>query len=653
MPVIPIEQTSFVGGEVSPLVFARNDIALWGTGAEKLLNLTPLSQGPARTRPGLRHVAFLPSANVRLEDFVFAEDQRYVLCFDAGTFTAWTADGVPCNTITDAPWTLDMLRSMSIALSGDTILVLHTEMQPRRLRRTGALTFALDLMPVEVPAFARHADVAIALAVDAVGATGSTATMTASAAYFTPEMAGRQLRFRGHRVRITAVADPTTASVTWQTDSTGTDISATPSEWFEEAWSDALGWPGSGTFYHNRLVLAGSRSYPGGVWISRTGAYFSWDVGTSLDDEAIVSGVEPTGKRVPHIRHAVAADRLLFLTDAGIWTARASAENPLTPKTFALSKVSGDGTGHARPVMFDNAVMWIDQTGRVTRELLWSDSTDGYASSPTSLPSEHLIRRPHQIAAYEGAFDRPEALALLANEDGTLAVFHSVRSEKLAAWVPWTTDGFIRSVAAVGEDVFVAVTRAIGFATTTRLERFAPNAEALDAAAPATLPAPGRTFTGFAHLAGHTVALVSRGHYLGEATVSAGGPEAPEAGTITLPETALDVDLLEAGLPFEQRLRPLPAALQMQGSTGSARTAMKRIVRAIVQVDRSGSFRIAGRDVLLAFVGDQVGIEAPTKTGQIVFSMFGVSREAQFDCVVALPQRVTILGITREVHING
>lgn len=645
MPRLIFEQSSFVGGEVSPLVAARSDVQLWNIAAERMLNFAPLSQGGARTRPGTRYAAVLPSAGVRLEDFVFSEDQRYVLAFDNGTFDAWTADGTPCSSLSGCPWTAGMVFEMSVVVSGDTILVLHPTMQPQRIRRTGATTFVRDAMPIEVPAFARFAAVTISLSVDAVGAAGTTATMTASANYFASGMIGHQIRWKGERATITGVTNATTASVTWLTDSTGTDTSATPNEWFEEAWSAATGWPGCGTFFQNRLVLAGSAELPSGVWISKVGAFFNFDVGTALDDEAISSGVDPNGRRVARVRHAVTSDRLLFMTDAGVFASKTSSQSPITPKSFALVRVLGDAIGRVRPAIFDNAVTWVDQTGRVVRELVWSQDEDGYASSPISLPSEHLIDSPRQMAAYDGSYDRPEALALLVNQGGGMAVFHSVRSEKLAAWVPWTTDGVVRSVAAVGPDIFVAVTREIGGDPVTWLERFDPTAEALDASALATLPDPGRTFTAAApHLAGRTVACVSRGHYLGEATVAGDG-------TIDLPEGALDVDLLEAGLAFEQRLRVLPFA--MQTAAGPTRTLMKRFVRAIVQADRSGSFRVAGRELLLRLVGDDVATPAPLGTGQFVFHTLGVDREAQFDLVVERPQRVTILGITREVHVSG
>ncbi|MFE4183650.1 hypothetical protein, partial [Pseudomonas aeruginosa] len=62
---------------------------------------------------------------------------------------------------------------------------------------------------------------------------------------------------------------------------------------------------------------------------------------------------------------------------------------------------------------------------------------------------------------------QPARLVVIANDDGTLSVQHSIATERINAWGPWETDGTIHSGAGVERDLFLAVERD----GTWRLER--------------------------------------------------------------------------------------------------------------------------------------------------------------------------------------
>lgn len=599
-----------------------------------------MSQGGTRTRPGTRFVAALPGAfPVRLEPFVFAEDQRYVIAFAPARFDVWTSAGTYAGGATGAPWTAATLGVMRVLASGDTVVILHPSFAPQRALRVGALAFTLSALPIEIPALTRYVAPSVTLAVSAVGAPGTTSVATFSAPVMTAAWVGRWVRFKGKLAVILSVTDAQNATIQWVDSSVGLSGAATPDQWFEQAWTLESGFPSAGAFFGNRLFLCANTAKPNGVWGSKVGAYFNFDTGTALDDEGIASAWTAE-EGVPRIRHAIAQQRLVFLGDRGVGYVAKSDDNPITPKNFRIVQVGEAGAATVAPAIFDNAILWLDQTRRVVREALWNDGSLSYSTDAVSLIAEHLIEQPTQVAAYEGAYSRPERLAVLTNGTGRLAVFHSVRAEKVAAWMPWETQGAFLSAAGVGPDLFVATSRN----GSLWLERFDPDAEALDASRQATLGSPGRVFPGFAHLAGRRVQLVSRGHYLGEATVAGDG-------TITLPPLTPDVNLLEAGFSFAQRIRPMPADADL--GDGPGRGLMKRLIRVIVQCDRSGSFRIAGKDVLLDFSGTNATTPASARTGLIEFRMRQVDRECQFDLVVPQPQKVTVLGMTREISVNG
>lgn len=636
MTRVRVAQSNFALGELSPLVAARSDIAVYRNGAARLLNRRPLSTGGTATRHGSRFVAAMPAAPARLLEFEFNAEQRYVVALSPGRLDAWLPDGTPCAPVTGCPWTATMLGELTWTQSADTLLVFHRGMTPQRILRTGVTTFARGDMPIEVPPFARFADAAITASVSGVGGVGSTATVTFSAGVLTPAWVGRWFRYRGKRAVFTAYASPTQGTIQWRDVADGTDTGATV-DWQEQAWTPEAGYPGCGAFMDGRLWVAASIAQPTGVWASKVGAWFNFDPAAAQDGDAIAEAVPGQGR----VLHLAPAERMLVLLDRGIFFVPGSDTQPVTPSRIAFRKVSEHGTLPAtRPVLFDGATVFVDHTGRTARELVWVDTAQSYTADAVNLLAEHIVHQPRCMAALYGTRTRPERLAFAVNDDGTVAVFHSIRTERVQAWMPWDTDGAWREVAAVDQDLFALAERNGQWWLEKLDERWA----ALDGAAHATSAARTRTFSGFAHLAGRTVGVVTRGHDLGDLVVS-------PSGVITLTDAMPAVFEIEAGLRFRQVIRPMPVDVDLED--GPARGLMKRLLRAIIQTDSSGQFRVDGKAVLLTFQGDDFDNPPVPATGLFEVRLLGVNRECQFDVTVAGAQRVTVLGITREVFVNG
>jgi hypothetical protein len=644
MPKLRSAQSTFVAGEFTPLLAARSDIALYKNGAEKLTNLRPMAQGGVQTRPGMRRLATIGFSPTRLVDFAFNETQLYVLAFSNGRMDPYLPDGTAGTAVTGAPWTAAMLPRLGFVIDGDTIIVLHVDMPPQRLLRTGATTFSLTALTFETSStnvlrvpFNKFALPAVTLT---PGATTGATTLTASAAHFTTDDVGTRYRVAGKQVSITGFTSATVVNATVIETLASTTATA---DWDEQAWSVRRGWPGAGAFIDNRLVLAGSRDLPAGFWWSKIGAFFNFDLGTALDNEAVWDTVRR--RRGNHqIRHVIAAERLLIFTDAGLWIVPRSDQQPLTPKTLAFRQVSNVGASWTLPVELDSAVLYLDTTGRVVREARYDDSVLSYTVDEVSLAAEHLVQSPVQSAILPGNADRPERYAVFLNADGTLAAFHSIRVQKILAWVPWITTGTIESVCATGQELFLVVLRTINGTPVRSLEKLVETAAPLDCAVRATSGSPTRSFSGFTHLAGQLVQVVSKGHDLGEATVTGGGG-------IALDASRPEVTEIEAGFTFEQRLRPMP--LDFDLPDGPARGLTKTKVRAWVQVYRSQQFLLDGFPRLPTFQGDDFATPAPTFTGLVEMKLAGISPEGQCDLVVLAPQKITVLGLTREVVVGA
>lgn len=83
MPKSSPNQTTFSGGEFSPLIQGRVDVERYKTGLDVCLNYIPTLQGPLVRRPGSKYVANVKDSSLppTLIPFQFSADQSYMLEF--------------------------------------------------------------------------------------------------------------------------------------------------------------------------------------------------------------------------------------------------------------------------------------------------------------------------------------------------------------------------------------------------------------------------------------------------------------------------------------------------------------------------------------------------------------------------------------------
>jgi len=642
MPRVRAAQTSFVAGELSPLMARRSDTKQFQHGAEKLLNYALLAQGGARTRPALEWLVNLAFGPPKLAAFVFNDAQRYIFAFSDSRVDIYGPTGTLIQSLTGAPWTAAMLYRLSWTHYGDTMILFHPDMPMQIIRRTSGLTFARSAFTFEtgtggIPTYQpyyKFADPAMTMTPSAT--TGAITLTLSGAGNWVPAHVGTIVRYQLKEISVTGYTSANVVNGTVLQTLPATTASA---NWDEQTFSAVRGYANCGLFFDDRLILGGSKSKPDGFWMSKIGAYFNFDLGTALDNEGFWDAV--TGDRIAEIRHLSGTRHLLIFTEKGLWLVPTSDARPLTPKNVAFREQQPYGASWVRPALFDGAVLFDQDTGAAVREALWVDTDQAYSADPTSLAAEHLIDSPKEMATLYGAARRPEQYALLVNGDGNLSVFHSSRAQEIAAWTPWQTEGEFISICQAGNEVFACVLRTLNGVATYTLEKFSDD-RTLDCSKLVT-GALGKTFAGFGHLANMAVEVISKGHDLGTVTVSAGG-------VITLDALAPDVTEIEAGFWTPPRLRPMPVDFDL--SDGDSGALMKRMIRAVLTVDRSCSIRVAGRDVLLSFQGDDFATQAGTVTGKLEFRLLGVDRDCQFDVVVPRPGKATILGLTREVQLN-
>lgn len=140
-------QPSFTGGELSPSLYGRIDLARYQSSLKTCRNFIAQLYGGADNRPGTKYVAGVKthSAAVRLIPFAFSTTQTYVLEFgnqymrvykDGGqvVYSSGGSAGQPVEIAT--PWTTAQLEQINYTQSADVLTVVHPSHAPRQISRT-------------------------------------------------------------------------------------------------------------------------------------------------------------------------------------------------------------------------------------------------------------------------------------------------------------------------------------------------------------------------------------------------------------------------------------------------------------------------------------------------------------------------------------
>ena len=475
--------TNFSSGELNPLLVTRTDASAYFNGAKQLKNWYLLDEGGLMRRPGTTYKATLAGES-RVIPFIFSNDEMAVFVLSNNRLDIFDSNGasIQANITSNCNWTTAKLFELNYAQFGDTVFIAHRDNPTVKIVRSSATNFAASIFAFEeddtvtvnsinktTQPFYKYAASAITLTPS--GTTGNTVTITASASTFVSGHNGTYLFIGGKQAKIVGFTNATTVTVTILEALPNTNAQA---DWAEQLISAVHGFPQAVTFHDNRLWFAGIRDKPAGVIASQVGGYFNFEIGTGLAAEGI--DVTVTGDRINEVRHLVSSRNLQLFTDGGEYFVPTSSDtSAVTPSNIIFMRQTPYGCNRAKPIIFDGATIYAQKNGRSIREYLFSDVESAYASTSISILASQVIDNPVDMTMITGSSTRPEQFAFFTNTDGTLALFHSIRAEKIAGWTSWSTrtgDKFT-SITAVNENLFCVTSRVIGGSTIFTLEKFA------------------------------------------------------------------------------------------------------------------------------------------------------------------------------------
>lgn len=456
-------QNSFANGEIAPEFYLTKNIS----GLSRLENMDVLSGGGVTRRFGIVDIATL-DGNARIFSCDMSEQENYILVFTNRKITIFSNDTV-VDTIV-SPWLESALPNIQFAGRGNSVIFTHPDVPPYVLTKDSD-GFSLckfnfydaSGLYSKVPLIKYDDMRGVALTVTAGPYGVKSATFTASENYWTSTNVETFVCFNNQLWQITEYVSPTVVYATSPIEYT---LPAEPiTDWLESAFDYRHGWPCAITFHQDRLVFGGTHSVPGGIWMSHVGQHYNFDVGTGLDDEAIITTL--LSKERQQICYLISSDKLQILTSTGEW---AISNQPLTPSDINIKQHTSVGSVASRcliPQKIENETVFISSNLKDIRKLSLDTLGEKYNADDLCAFAKHLINNPIDIC-----YNKSSKHLFVVNSDGDMSVLTYDVGLGISAWARYTAYAKFVSVAESGGETFVV----LEYMGTYKLARFSDTA---------------------------------------------------------------------------------------------------------------------------------------------------------------------------------
>ncbi len=614
-------QTSFTGGELSPLLHARTDLARYANSVSQAKNFFIRKEGPLVTRPGTTFVREVKdsSATVRLRRFVYSRAQSYVLefgnlyiRFHTGGATVESSPGVAYEVVT--PFTTADLSTLSFVQSGDVLYIYSNGTYPiKKLTRLGHTSWTLTDFVIE-----RWSTPPTLNTVNPEGSTDSThigkywewvataidedgnETLPSDPIHVLPDgtkpalyadrpcnlMINRLANAKTYNVfrgrngvfgYVGQVSDDsydagTPTVVTFHDDGQVPQFGEQPPTGKDPF---ATEYPTCGSFFEERFVSG----MGDGLFFSQTGIYTNFDESPAIRATDAIEAYLAAREKETIYNLVPMKHGLVVLTSQGEWVVAGAGGDPISRTSIDAKPHSAHGSEPLRPVVIGNVILFVKAMGNSVRELIYDASSEVFTGNDLTILAEHLfIGKTITDWCYASV---PWSLVHAVRNDGKMVVLTYVREHEVWGWSQYETDGSFECVETVpeGEEdyVYVVVNRTINGSTKRYVERFASRLETDERYAIRTdctstyNGAPATVISNLGYLEGKTVKFVADGA-VGNAVVT--------GGQITLPAAASIVNI---GLKYVCDLESLDLFIPQQ----DVKMAYKLVKLAAFEVDNT------------------------------------------------------------------
>ena len=344
----------------------------------------------------------------------------------------------------------------------------------------------------------------------------------------------------------------------------------------EDVWSATRGWPNSACFYEGRLVFGGTQSKPQSVFFSKAGDFFNFDTEDTDDDDGIFATI--SSRNLTDIVDVYPGRNLQIFTSGSEF---AVTSRPVTPANVQITPQTSHGANKVEVEDVDGSTLFVDRHGKSLLSFLYSFNEDAYTTDDRSVLASHLINQPVDMALLAGTASDDANWLFIVNSDGNATILNTLRSQDINGFTTWKTNGDIKSVCVVDDELYISVERSINSVTRLYIERWDFN-YMLDCSTKAARS--GSDVTGLEHLNGEEVSVLvdTENYVLDKRTVS--------SNKIVLDSNEEYSGDYEVGFVFVPTIKPMP--LNTNIGSGENQMRLKKIIRMNLRVYESSGVYI-------------------------------------------------------------
>lgn len=541
------------GGLFSDFLKARDE---YNSSCRQLKNFIPSVQGPIVRRGGTKYLGDCTGA-VRLEEFVFDPEQKYLLVFYTTKIDILYNDAlfqsVPIS------YSEDDIPNLYITQVQDVMYIAHANYPLKQLVRSasgGVVTFSIaDVQMINGPYMNEN--------ITATTFTFNSNQVTSSTSLFTANDVGRWIHMevvesgtiKSWDCKISTFTSDTKVSVT---DVTGTTSTAATKLWRMSPFSASNGYPEAVCLHQERLFLAKSGSVYAGQQSAGTDFRIKKEDGTVLDTHGF--SCDLSNEKSGEIYWLNSAGGMLLvgcMNQINAVTSNAMGY-AITPSNKKAIKAFEYGTCSTKAIAVDDNAIFVDIFRRTIQGIKYSTVYEEFSKDSLTAFNEDITLGKIKEIAYQS---RKIPVLWCVKKSGQVIGCTISMKDKVVAWFENDFGGKVISIATMPnldeerDDVYFLVEREINGQTKTYLEGLtsglrdgevsAENAFFVDCGFELDSPTEVKQITGLDHLEGKSVKVLADGAVHPDRVV--------ENGTIDLQFGAKHIIV---GIGYESILQP-------------------------------------------------------------------------------------------------
>lgn len=520
-------QPSLAGGEFSPALRSRVDLAKYNVGLAVAKNIIVHPHGGASNRPGLQFISEVLDSTKQSRLFEFEADagDTYVLEFGdeiMRMFRNGAAVVYPIGHVSEGqvaliatPYPIAHLGGLKFEQSQDVLTFTHEDYAPRDLTRYDHHDWrwtTLDFVPVAqaptgvavtpthpytptagtgvaaethtykvatvMPDGEESLPSAVVSCSNILGYTANFNTVTWNAV----AGAERYVVYKGRNGSFGLVGY--TDGLTYKDVNYAANFADAPQSG-RNPFDGSGKYPRVTGYFQQRRMYAAAKDTPTRIDGSQTGNFRNMGVSTpAKDNDAIQFALAFRSKQ--RILNMVALEDLILFTPTAEWKISGNQGDVLTPSSIMPRPQSFYGSADIKPIVCGEQILFVQNKGTIIRDLEYSFQANRYQGLDRTIMAHHLFETyvdpdTGRVLWYARTIvgwtwqQAPNSIIWIWLSDGGLISLTYMKEHEVWAWARHETDGFVEDGVSISEGdedaTYFQIRRKINGTTRRYIER--------------------------------------------------------------------------------------------------------------------------------------------------------------------------------------